>query len=470
MRIKLSGNSGILDTTEDILDELRTVFSVENENPKAVINTRKYAITPLGRFEIGLWPDIQKYITEHFPIVDVTLDVDFQYALIPSIDIKNILNLEDRTYYDYQYDSIVKMFENGRGIIHIATSGGKSTIIGGFCKTILQEYPNFKIVILVPNTLLLNQLYDEFDKWNISTSKWSGKNELDTSKSVYILNFQMATSNIKNTLKYIKNCDCLLTDEIHKAKRKNSISKLINSVTTYNKFGFTGTLPEYKIDEWNILGKIGPILYKKTSKELRDDGKISDVNVQIVKLQHKDKPKKDYVSGRPNGDYIKEMDFLYNSDWRNNFICDVSERLNGNVLVLVNRIAHGELLEKMIKEKGFKDVTFIQGSTPDLDREKIKQLMESKNGVVCVAMDVIFSTGVSINNLPNVLFVCIGKSLVKIIQSIGRSLRLHKNKDAATIYDIADTTKYSLLHLEKRMKLYAQEEINYGIKKIKEQT
>ena len=61
-----------------------------------------------------------------------------------------------------------------------------------------------------------------------------------------------------------------------------------------------------------------------------------------------------------------------------------------------------------------------------------------------------------------------GKAKVKIIQSIGRGLRLHKDKKGVIIIDIADMLHYSLQHYKKRLLLYKGEKINYGIKKITE--
>ena len=92
--------------------------------------------------------------------------------------------------------------------------------------------------------------------------------------------------------------------------------------------------------------------------------------------------------------------------------------------------------------------------------------MEKNNNIICIAMSQIFSTGISINNLPFVIFSCIGKSLIKISQSIGRSMRLHENKDKSIIYDIADDTEYSFEHLKKRLKIYKDIKIPFEIKKI----
>jgi superfamily II DNA or RNA helicase len=86
--------------------------------------------------------------------------------------------------------------------------------------------------------------------------------------------------------------------------------------------------------------------------------------------------------------------------------------------------------------------------------------MEETHGIVCIAISKIFSTGISIKNLHNVVFAAIGKARIKIIQSIGRSLRLHQSKEIATIFDIADVNlTYGYKHFEERKRLYESEKI-----------
>ena len=95
------------------------------------------------------------------------------------------------------------------------------------------------------------------------------------------------------------------------------------------------------------------------------------------------------------------------------------------------------------------------------DRERIKKIMETDNNVLCIAMSKIFAVGISINNLHYIIFCSGGKSRVRVIQSIGRGLRLHKSKSILTIIDIADQLKYGILHSDKRKLLYNEEKIPF---------
>ena len=62
----------------------------------------------------------------------------------------------------------------------------------------------------------------------------------------------------------------------------------------------------------------------------------------------------------------------------------------------------------------------------------------------------------AVKNLENVVFMFNTKSASKVIQSIGRSLRLHEDKESAVLYDIVFNTKYSRKHFRERMKLYKE--------------
>jgi superfamily II DNA or RNA helicase len=87
-------------------------------------------------------------------------------------------------------------------------------------------------------------------------------------------------------------------------------------------------------------------------------------------------------------------------------------------------------------------------------------------------IDGTLSTGVSINAIFNVIFADSFKSEQIIIQSIGRSLRLHADKKRATIFDLVDVFSskdmgnilYS--HFKERVKFYDKREYPYTITKI----
>ncbi len=67
------------------------------------------------------------------------------------------------------------------------------------------------------------------------------------------------------------------------------------------------------------------------------------------------------------------------------------------------------------------------------------------------------------------IFASPSKSRIRNLQSIGRVLRKGKDKDKATLYDIADDCtynsrkNYTLNHFIERVKIYNEESFNYDI-------
>ena len=160
---------------------------------------------------------------------------------------------------------------------------------------------------------------------------------------------------------------------------------------------------------------------------------------------------------------------MFENEFRNNVLHKLTTGVNNNSLILVDYIRHGEALyEKLTKDNNGKKVYFIRGEVDVEERDKVKKLIERDNNIICIAISRIFSTGISINNLHYIVFASGGKAKIKILQSIGRGLRLHKNKNKLVIIDIADQLRYGESHSEKRLNLYQQENINLKITDIYE--
>jgi len=159
--------------------------------------------------------------------------------------------------------------------------------------------------------------------------------------------------------------------------------------------------------------------------------------------------------------YKEELDFIYDSHDRNNFIRKVCEKLSNNTLLLVNHIKHGEKLEEYLANVTDKQVFFIRGEVEVDEREKIKQIMENSSNVICIAISAIFSTGVNVKNLHNIIFAAGGKSFIRTVQSIGRGLRKHNTKNKLVILDICDDLVYGVKHSAKRKQIYNKEKISY---------
>lgn len=482
VKIEISGKSLILKTTEQLLEMIRNYFSVEKKrvdhnDPFAA--TRDYAITLGGSFHVGLLQEVKDFLIENS--IPFTVSPDAEKRFSTPIMVDSIEPVNGIEYRDYQEETIKKMLSTGRGIAELPTSAGKTAVMAGFCKT-YRKHRNGKILILVPNNLLLYQAKKDFEDFGVEgVSLFSGetKDDTDWSCPIIIASYMMITQKKKTKeplvakrpykwLKKFKKFDVVIVDEVHQLSNKdNSILKFVANCETTNKFGMTGTVPDDLIPRWTVVGRVGPVIYKKSSAELREVGFITQVRIKIFEFPHQYVPMAVTKDDPPTKAYTDEKEYLMNNKKRNSYLVQICQKAQNNVLVIVDRIEHGEILESYLnKHCSDKIIYFAWGKTPSEEREEIKRMMENNDNIVCVAIAKLFSTGVSIKNLPWVILTGIGKSKIQLLQTIGRALRLHDNKKIATIFDMADDTHYSYTHLLQRIEYYEREKIDYTYKKI----
>ena len=467
----------------NFLANIKEHFSVKN--PGARFNhfqrfmpQRIYAITAAGYIGIGLVPEVISYLKSQNIPFNIEIDQAYNDVLqlihiaAPGSSQKTLKS--EFELRDYQQVAVSKALDNGYGIVELATGGGKTLIIANLVYAALHEVkPTEKILIVVPDLGLVTQTYKDFISYNFPmeiVSKWTGSTELDSNARVIIANMGILQSK-SSDVSWFNKVGLLIVDECHKLRRGNKVCKLLDKVPTLRRIGFTGTLPENDIDKWNIIKILGPVIFKKTTTELRaSTGGEYIANAQglAIKLDYDFKP--DYTAVASAQRYLLELDYIHNSIFRNKVIKQLANNFKNNCLILIDHIAHGDNLYKEISTLTDKQVFFIQGSVEVEDRRKVQEIMETHNNVVCIAISKIFSTGISIKNIHYIVFAAGGKSKIKTLQSIGRGLRVHENKDILTLVDIVDNLIYGIKHYSKRKEFYALEKIKITEKTITETT
>lgn len=444
---------------------IREHFSVENQNARFARRynryapSRKYVITGTGTCELGLYWEIRKYLVKNQINTEITISDRLKKVLDVGMDV-GLCDGFKFDLRDYQQDVVKKALKLGRGTCVLGTGAGKTFITAALIENFFRNSPDidtFKCLMLVPDLGLVEQTYNEFIDCGstFKLTRWTGKHKPDLTANVIIANIGIIQSRFEEN-DWIKYIDLLIVDEAHKISSGNKISKIVHKIKTQNKFGFTGTLPEDQLNKWSIIGKLGPVIYEKSSYELRLEDHLTNVAVKILELNYI-KP----IHYKTQNRYREELDFIYENDQRNNFITKLCDKLPNNILVLVNHISHGEILLEYLKNIEGKQAYFIRGEVAVEEREEIKKIMETHNNVICIAISAIFSTGVNIKNLHNIIFAAGGKSFIRTVQSIGRGLRKHASKDKLVIMDVCDNLPYGRRHCEKRRSIYEKEKIQY---------
>jgi len=371
----------------------------------------------------------------------------------------SITNLKVR---DYQLEGVYDALRRNRRLLISPTASGKSLMIYAIVRYFVSK--NQKILLVVPTTSLVEQMYKDFEDygWNPDSychRIYSGK-EKSNEYPVTITTWQ---SIYKLDRQFFVDYDVVIGDEAHLFKSKSLISIMTKLEHAKYRFGFTGTLDGTQTHKWVLEGVFGPSYKVTRTAELMESGHLAKLDIQCIVLKHP--PQKFEV-------FEDEVQYLIGHDQRNTFIKNLVLDLKGNSLVLFQRVeAHGKPLYDLINESvvGDRKVFFVHGGVDTQEREEVRYIVDTEENAVIVASYGVFSTGINIRNLHNVVFASPSKSRIRNLQSIGRVLRKGNNKTKARLYDISDDCSYrskknyTLNHLIERIKIYNEEKFNYDI-------
>jgi len=249
IHIKYHSNSQVVLEGPE-LNIIREHFSVKNEAAHfqrrmgRFVPSRTYVITNNGKVDVGLLEEIIEFCMQKS--IAVMQSDEIKKLLYPSLSRTYTYPYELKLKLrEYQQEIIDKCITNGRGTVVLATAGGKTLTMAGLLEFYYKNYSrNFKCLIIVPDLGLVNQTKGDFKdyKTSFTTSKWTGKDELNLSSNVIVANLGILQSS-KQDISWIEHVDLLIIDEVHKLRRGNKVNKILSKVTTNNRFGFTGTLP-----------------------------------------------------------------------------------------------------------------------------------------------------------------------------------------------------------------------------------
>ena len=427
-----------------------------------------------GQIYAGLYPYIVDWcnkndvqIVDGTKIQDVTVNDEDVTRFLKALKIP----LEIR---DYQREAFVHSIKKSRCLLLSPTASGKSLIV--YLMLIynllrLKEKKQDKILIIVPTTSLVEQLYKDFKDYGYNSDRnvhriYQGHDK-ETNKRVVISTWQSVYNLPK---KWFQQFGMVIGDEAHLFKAV-SLTKIMTKLTNCKyRVGLTGTLDGTKTHKLVLEGLFGTVNKVVSTSELQEKKQLADLKIFCLILQH-DKQAREFLYGKT---YQEEMDYLVKSEKRNKYIRNLCLSLQGNTLCLFQYVEkHGMELKKLIEEKSDgRKIFYVHGGVEADEREKIRFITEKSDDAIIVASYGTFSTGINIRNLHNIVFSSPSKSRIRNLQSIGRGLRLKDNKSNATLYDIADDLthkekeNYTLSHFRERINIYNEEDFNYEIHNV----
>ena len=375
------------------------------------------------------------------------------------------------TPHDYQIQAVNHALQNRRTLLISPTGSGKSLIIYLIMLELLQKI-NKKILIVVPTTGLVTQLKSDFEDY-ANTKAISkhihlvyGGQEKHTDARVIISTWQSLYDQPED---YFAQFDAIIGDESHLFKAK-SLTKIMTKLKKCEyRIGTTGTLDGTQVHRLVLEGLFGPVFQVTSTKELIDKEVLAQLNIECLLLNYPESEKKEIKRAK----YQEEIEWLVLNNKRNTFITNLANNIPGNVLVLFNFVEkHGIPLHQQISKQGKKEPYLICGKTDVEERELIRKIVDKSNNSVLVASYGTCSTGINIKNIHAIIFASPSKSVIRVLQSIGRGLRKSATKDKVTVFDLGDDLSWgkyrnhALRHLDERTIIYTNEEFTFKKTKI----
>ncbi len=408
---------------------------------------------------------------ESFNEVDPKEVMDF----IKSLDLHN--GGQPIEIRDYQFNSICESIKRKRAVLLSPTGSGKSLIIYVLMRWYLEKFGE-KVLIIVPTTSLVEQMFGDFQDYSSNDHSWnakdechviySGKPKTNISEKIFISTWQ---SIYKLHYVWFEQFGIVFGDECHGFKSKSLTNIMNKSRLAEYRYGTTGTLDGTQTHQLVLEGLFGKVMKVTTTKDLQEKNTLADLDIFMLQLNY-DADIRKMATGLK---YQDEVDLIIQHEARNRFIRNLALDQDGNTLVLFQFVEkHGKPLYNLINNKAEENrkIFFVSGATETSDREAIRKITEGQKNAIIVASLGTFSTGINIRNLHNIVFASPSKSQIRVLQSIGRGLRKTEDDKKTKLYDVADNLQhkskknYTLLHAEERLKIYKKEKFKYKVVKV----
>jgi len=414
-------------------------------------------------------------------IYDLDLNYDDFRNAIENINLPEGYNVFTDEYI-YQSDSVYRALRFKTARIKVGTGGGKTLITYLYIKFLINYKlkENQKILIVVPRKGLVIQTVKEFNKFNknneeiIFESVYAGAKRYANAR--VIVGTYQSLSNYEND--YFDDFSVLIVDEAHTSKVYSIKTGIYNKMKNVEyAFGMTATYPAQNTTDYlDIVAMLGPLVLTKKLKELIADGNIVPIIINRVMVEYNDKDIKYFTKNlkieqqqldevdRMTGSeiYRAEKEMLQNYDKRNQLLLKIVKQLKYNQLFLVENVDYLELLFSLFYfELQEHKIYKIHGIIREKERQRILQDLEQYDKCILIATYETMSTGISVNNIHYVHFADGGKSIYRVLQGIGRGVRLHDKKQELNVFDYVDDLPYSSVkkHANERLKIYNEEEL-----------
>lgn len=352
---------------------------------------------------------------------------------------------------DYQAHAVYTVAKERGGIVSLPTSSGKTLIMAMFLKT----YSKSRMLVLFNTIDLIEQTYNDLLSYGFKPNEIGviQGNNFDDTKKITLLSVQ----SYEKAFHLFTGISVIICDEVHETGRTDLAEKIIYSCQNAPiRIGLSATpWSDNPYETMRLYGNIGPVVFEKEITEQIEQDHIAKTIVELYRYDcdpirakgiyadiydtkkigttHKEDVMiangyeivtvKGVKYARKFLEFGDEYTHFVNNEARNNKIIDVIKyyvKQNKRILVIFNRIDHGEILKAM-----YPDGILIHGQHDIRDRNAAKDLIKNQPGTVVFASN-IWHKGINLTTLDVLINVSGGHSSVRVVQKLGRVVRKSK--------------------------------------------
>lgn len=396
------------------------------------------------RFLTGLLSKVEDILSEKGYSYDKSYFIEYTPVVVDKVHLNGV---DEERFYKVQFPLVTQILEKGRCSVRLATGGGKTEVIAGVCSAL----PDKNFLILVHRLELLDQTIKRLELRLGEEIGCISANRIDI-KRVTVGMVKSVWNKRHDVMSFLKNdVYGLIIDECHHTGAMTwiRVSQICNAVM---RVGLSGTpLRGSNVEDTWLIGLTGEVIQGLGIKELVNLGYAALPMVRLVYVDGFDIPQ--------SASWHDVVEWVYGSQQVKYAVYDVFRNCHKErgLVVFVDRVAQGEALKSFLEDiDSSLVVEMTSGKVEKEYRLDIVERMRKGEIDILIATSVL-DEGVDIAAVSGILFLCSNKSIVKVLQRIGRGVRLMGLKDTVSIYDLAIKVKYLQEHSLKRLKLYKKE-------------
>lgn len=346
----------------------------------------------------------------------------------------------------YQKEAIDALKAIKHGAVELPTGSGKSA-----CITQLVKDYGLKTIVMTPSRSITEQIYEElclrFGKNKIG--KFSGTKK-EANKLITVATGQSLTRINQESKEFqeLSKVEMFIADESHSvpADTFEAVCMGVASKAPY-RFFFSATQLRTDGCEMILKGITGPVVYRKTFRELVAEGYLAEPKFRIFKVNS------DGMTNRQDVNHETRKQLFENPNVAKLAaqIADKSvQQANRKTLILIDELVQYDIIKNYLGTAH----KFICGATKQSERAEIIKDFNEGSLMLLVGTSAI-STGVDLKPTESLIYLQGGMSEIQVKQAIGRGTRITPGKKDVWVSDfMVLNSRHMERHVKTRMKIY----------------